>query len=153
MAITVYVDLSAKVEQWMRDSAVAMANDELCRVILVSSSIKRRIRDLIRKLYGHKSEQYRLLALLIYLAVRDSLNAIEYIVIDKDYEGSQVEATITNLLLPLILRDKPDAKASMIRFENIKGSRADKVAKQVYDGKVKPDHSPKYGEFTRILGK
>lgn len=153
MAITVYVDLSAKVEQWTRDSAVAMASDDQQCVVFVSSSIKRKIKARLEELHGRKSINYRVLALLIYLSVRDSIELIDQIVIDKDYDGRQVEATITNLLLALIRRHRPNATAGMIRFENIKGSKADRLAKQVYDGEVKPDHSPKWGEISKILGK
>jgi hypothetical protein len=62
-------------------------------------------------------------------------------------------ASITYLLLTLIQMDKPDATAVMIHFDNIKGSKADRLAKQVYDVEVKPDHSPKYGELVRFLRK
>ena len=153
MAITVYVDLSAKVEQWVRNSAVAMANEQQSRVIFISSSIKRRIKVHLEKIHGRKSINYRVMAVLIYLAVQDSLGMIEYITIDKDYGGAQVQATITNLLLALIQRDRPKATAGMIRFDNIKGSRADKLAKQVYDEVAKPDHSPKWSEISKVLGK
>lgn len=153
MAITVNIDLSAKVEQWAKHSAVAMANDELCRVIFISSSIKQRIRGHFEKAHGRKSLNYRVMALLIYLAVRDSLDIIEYIVIDKDYGGAQVQATIKNLLLAHIQRDRPDATAGMIRFAQVRGSRADLLAKQAYDRKIEPDRAPKWGDISKFLGK
>jgi hypothetical protein len=87
------------------------------------------------------------------MVVRESLRTVEYIVIDKDYGGPQVESTIKTLLLNLIRQDRPNAAASMIRFEEVRGSRADTLAKQVYDGKIKPDHSPKYEEIARFLRK
>lgn len=153
MAITVYVDLSAKVEQWTRNSAVAMANEEVCRVYLVSSKVKQLARQLIRKLYGPTIVPYRLMAVLVYLVIRDSLDTVDYIVIDKDYAGEKIEGTIKNLLLDFIRVDKPTATAGMIRFDNVKGSRADRLAKQTYDGKIKPDRTLKYEEVVRRLRK
>jgi hypothetical protein len=78
---------------------------------------------------------------------------VDYIVIDKDYAGEKAEGTIKNLLLELIRRDKPDATAGMIQFANVRGSRADRSAKQVYDGKSRPDHTLKFREMARFLRK
>jgi hypothetical protein len=47
--------------------------------------------------------------------------------------------------------DVPDATAGMIRFENIKGSIADRLAKLVYDGEVKLDRLIRYAEIERLL--
>ena len=151
MAITVYVDLSAKVEQWVRDSAVVMANDQQQRAYLVPHGVKQRARKLIKELYGAKSDRYRLLAILVYLIVRDSLGTIDLIVIDKDYHGADVEATIKNLLLALIRLDKPEATSGMIIFKEIKGSKADKIAKQIYDGKSVADRVLSFEEVERLL--
>jgi hypothetical protein len=153
VAITVYVDLSAKVEQWTRDSAVAAANDDLSRILFISSRIKQQARQLSKTTYGPTAVTYRLMVVLIYLAVRESLAMVDYVVIDKDYAGEKIEGTIKNLLLDLIRLDKPSATAGMIRFENVKGSRADRLAKQAYDGKVRPDHSLKYEEVAKLLRK
>lgn len=38
----VYVDLSAKVEQWVRNSAVVMANDQQQRACLVPRNVKQK---------------------------------------------------------------------------------------------------------------
>jgi len=93
------------------------------------------------------------LAVLVYLAIRDDLPNIQQIVIDQDYSGRQVEATIKNLLLHLLRRDKPNVKAGFVRFENVKGSRADRLARQVYKGKTKPDRVIRWGEVERTLEK
>jgi len=148
----VYVDLSAKIEQWPNDSAVAVSNDA-SRAILAPSKVKQQARRWLSARYGGKSTQYRVLAVLIYLAVKDDLANIQQIVIDQDYSGHQVEATIKNLLLHLLRRDRPNVKAGFIRFENVKGSRADRLARQVYRGKAKPDKVIQWGEVERILGK
>jgi hypothetical protein len=153
VAITVYIDLSAKLEQWTQASAIAMANDDLSRVHLVPSRVKQQARQRIRELYDSSTVQYRLMAILIYLLVCESLATIDYIVIDKDYAGEKAEGTIKNLLLSLIRKDKPKAKASMIQFSNVKGSRADAMAKQAYDGKIQPDRLVKFGEIAKFLRK
>jgi hypothetical protein len=153
VAITVYIDLSAKLEKWTQASAIAMANDNLYRVYLVPSKIKQQARQLIKELYGSKAVQYRLMAVLVYLVVRESLAALDYIVIDKDYSGDRAAGTIKNVLLDLIRSDRPTATAGMIRFENVKGSRADQLAKLVFDGKLQPDYSLKFREIARVLRK
>jgi hypothetical protein len=144
VANTAYIDLSAKVEQWTQASAIAIANDDQCRVYMVPSKVKQQARQLIKQLHGSTSVQYRLLAVLVYLVARESLASLDYLVIDRDYAGDKAEGTIKNLLLDLIHRDKLTATASMIRFDNVKGSRADKLAKQVYDRKIKADREVKW---------
>jgi len=150
MAHVLYVDLSAKAEHWTKASAVAAANDH-CRVYIVSGKVKQRARRLIRELHGSKSEQYRLLAALVYLVVRDDLHRLTHIVIDKDYAGHQAEATIKNLLLTLLRRDKPDATAGLVRFAEVRGSRADRLAKLVYDGEAVPDRVVSFSELEGLL--
>ena len=153
MAITVYIDLSAKLEQWTQASAIAMANDEICRVHLVPSKVKQQSRQRIRELYGSATVQYRLIAVLTHIVIQDLLPILDYIVIDKDYAGEKAEGTIKNILLDLIRLDRPTATAGMIRFQNVKGSRADRTAKEVYDKKRQPDRVLKYREIARYLQK
>jgi hypothetical protein len=148
-----YIDLSAKVEQWVRNSVIVMVNAQQQRAFMVPHNVKQKARQLIKKLYGAKSDRYRLLAVLVYLVVRESLDTIDLIAIDKDYHGPQVEATIKNLLLALIRVDKPDATSGMIIFENVKGSKADRLAKQIYDGKATAERVVSYEEVARLLGK
>lgn len=152
MAHIVYIDLSAKVEQWTKASAVAMAND-MSRTLWVSSKVKQRTRQLLIERHGSKSIQYRVLAILVYLVVREDLPNIRQIVIDQDYSGSQAEATIKTFLLELLRRDLPNVKARFVRFENVAKSRADVLAKQVFDGKIKPDRTVRFAEIEQVLRK
>ena len=94
-----------------------------------------------------------MLAVLIYLAVREDLPNIRQIVIDQDYSGRQVEAMIKNLLLNLLRRDKPRVKAGFVRFENVKGSQADRLARSVYRGKAKPQRVIQWAEVEEVIGK
>ena len=150
MGYVLYVDLSAKVEQWTKDSAVAISNDH-CRVYLVPKKVKQKASALINSLYGGKSDQYRLLAVLVYLAVKPDLQHLDYVVIDKDYAGVQAEATIKDLLLALIRRDNAEVTATYIRFAEVRNSRTDKLAKQVYDGKTAPDRVLSFNELASLL--
>jgi hypothetical protein len=67
VAYIVYIDLSAKVEQWTRHSAVAVSNDTSW-VLLVPSKVKQQARRMLSARHGTKNLQYRLLAVVVYLA-------------------------------------------------------------------------------------
>ena len=146
----VYIDISAKIEHWTKDSVVAIANDE-ARAYLVTGKSKQRARQLIRDLYGSKSASYRLLAILVYLAVKEELAQIRQIVIDRDYSGSQAQATIKSLLLHLLRQEWPATPAGFIRFENVRGSRADTLAKEVFDKLARADRTIRYQEIERVI--
>jgi hypothetical protein len=120
---------------------------------LVPSRVKRRARDLLTARHGGRNLQYRILALLVYLAVRDRLHQIERITIDRDFTGQQPEATIKSLLLVHVRRDRPDAGASLIDFAEVKGSRADNLARAVFLGKVQASRVVTVREVEAVLGK
>ena len=146
----VYIDLSAKAEQWTQSSAVAITND-LSWVCVVPGRVKQRLRKLLAEQHGTKNLQYRVFAAMIYLTLRGRLSAIQQIVIDRDYQGAQAEATIKNFLLVHIRKELPEAKAGLIRFANVKGSEADLLARRVYEKKAKPDHVVSYRELVRLF--
>jgi hypothetical protein len=152
MAYVAYVDVSAKIEQWTKDSAIALSNGK-SRVYLVKSKVKQRLRQLLTKQHGGSSVNYRIFALLVYLVARDELNDIVQLVIDKDYTGKEVEATIKNLLLALLQNDKPELKAGFIRFENVRGRNADILARNVYQGVVLPTRVVGFQEIEALLKK
>jgi hypothetical protein len=147
-----YVDLSAKLEQWTKDSAVAVSNGETL-VIWVSKELKQRSRQLLAERYGRATVRYRLLALLVCLAVRDHLSNIEEIVIDRDYEGAKAEATIKNVLLNLLRQNGYQAGANFVRFANVKNSRADQSARRTYVGKEKPTKEISWEEIEQQIKK
>jgi len=150
MAYVAYVDMSAKVEQWSRDSAVAISNGK-SKAILVPSRVKQHLRQLLVDRYGGKSLEYRVMAILIYLLLKEELEDIIQVVIDRDYTGENIEATIRNLLLNLIRQDMPRLSGSYIRFENIEGSKADKLARRVYEGKAIPQSVVTIAEIEAII--
>ncbi len=146
----VYIDLSAKAEQYQLNSAVAVANG-ISWVYLMPASVKASLHKWFVARHGRKSVKYRVLAVLIYIAVRERLAEIDLIVIDQDYTGQQPEATIKNLLLPLLRRHRPEITAGFIRFNQIKGSRADRLAKQVFDGNREAERIVAWAEIEKLL--
>lgn len=137
MSQIVYVDLSAKVEHWNTDSAIAIA-DGFSASYLVPAKVKQAVRVRIIELHGTKSVIYRALSLFVYMAVRDHLNNIRHIVIDRDYTGERAEGTIKSILLHLLRRDRPEITAGMIEFANVKGTQADLLARRVFERRVQP---------------
>lgn len=147
---SVEVDLSAKAETWTLASAIAVANGEQW-VLFVPSKVKQRLRAVLTSRYGTKNLQYRVFALFIYVALRPHLHSIERVVIDQDYEGAAAESTIKNLLLHQVHRERPDVGGDFVRFANVKGGRADRLAKRVFDGKARATRAVRYEEFEGLL--
>ncbi|MBK8046316.1 MAG: hypothetical protein IPK16_03800 [Anaerolineales bacterium] len=144
----VYVDVSAKLEQWHKPSAIAVANDHT-RVLLVTAATK----QAAARLLAHNPEpaQYILLATLTYLAVRPELENLSSITLDQDYSGLVAERRILRRLLHLLRQDRPRLKASALRMENIAGSRADVLARAVYKGASRPNRVVTLAEIERLL--
>jgi len=132
----VYVDLSAKLEQWARDSAVAASNG-WSKAYYVPSSVKQRARQVLVERHGRKTVRYRLLAILIFVLLKEEWGKVDQVIIDRDYEGAYAESAIKNVLLRLIRSHVPYAPPDMVQFANVKGSKADEFARQVLAGKVR----------------
>jgi hypothetical protein len=145
------VDLSAKAEQLLLDSAIAVANG-ISWVFLVPSSATIHLERWIVSKHGRKNFKYRVLAVLIYIAIKDHLGELDQIVIDQDYSGEQPQATIKNLLLQFLRRNHATVPAEFIRFGQIKGSRADILAKQVFDKYRIPERVVTWQEIVKVLG-
>jgi hypothetical protein len=146
----VYVDLSAKAEQLLLGSAIAVAND-ITWVCFMPTHVKARLHKWLVDKHGRKNVTYRLLAVLIYIAVQGRLAEISQIVIDQDYTGKQPEATIKNLLLPLLRRQRAEITAGFVQFRQVKGSRADRLAKQVFDKRRRADRLISWSQVERVL--
>ena len=150
VAHIVYVDLSAKMEQWNRDSAIAVSNDH-CTVCLVPAKVKQRLRRRLIEAHDGKSTHYRALAILIYMMVKDNLADITRIVIDKDYTGRQAEATIKNLLLQLLRRERPGLTGRFVQFDYVAGRAADVQARAVFRRERQPDRVLRFAEIAQAL--
>jgi hypothetical protein len=132
-----YVDLSAKLEQWTKDSIVVLSNGSFTALRITKES-KQQARQVLVERYGRRTVRYRLLAILIYLLIQDHLEQIDTLYIDRDYEGAEAEATIKNLLLHLLRRNGYERQASFVHFANVRGSVADTMARRIYLGKESP---------------
>jgi len=137
----VEVDLSAKVEQWSKNTAVAFS-DGIQGSILIESSIKRAARDWLRIRYpGRRNAYYvyNLLVAFIYLLIKPYLEQIEQAVIDKDYSGAESERLIKVFLLNFLHRDDPSLRGRFISFREVRGSAADVLVRRVYLGDKEAD--------------
>lgn len=132
---TVYVDISAKIEAWEKDSVIAVANGH-AKALWVPLRIKLKAAELTREHIPHEPVQFMLMAMFAYLAIRAEIARIKRIVIDQDYSGIDAERAIRRRLIKLIQQDHPKFKAGDIRFANIAGSRADVLAREAYRGNV-----------------
>lgn len=147
-----YVDLSAKLEQWTKDSAIALSNGRYT-ALWVPKEIKQKARQLLVGRYGRQNVRYRLLAVLIFLTIHNDLDRIDSLYIDRDYEGAEAEATIKNLLLHLLRRNGYDRNASFVHFANVKGSLADTAARRIYVGKEAPPRRVVWEEVNEQIQK
>jgi hypothetical protein len=102
-------------------------------------------------LHGRKSVIYRALALFVYVGVRQDLGRIRQLVIDQDYTGPEVEGTIKNLLLHLVRVDRPEVSSGFVQMANVKGTRADRLARQVFAREVPPTQVVTWSEVESII--
>lgn len=129
-----YVDVSAKIENWTADSVVALTNGSI-RVLVVPARVKQAVRAWLRRRYPNRRGTYHalmLMAILVCLIVEPDLENAEYIVIDEDYSGAEIHAKLKNELVPLLRRKQLAFNGGRIRFQQVKGTKADKVAREVY---------------------
>lgn len=148
----VYIDLSANAEQLSLDSAIAVS-DGVQWVCLVRSRVKRYLAEVLEARYGRRHLQYRLLAVLVYLAVYDRLGEIRQIVIDRDYSGEVAENALKNYLITLIRRRQPEVGPNFLRIANLKGSEADRLARAVFQDRAQPDKVITINEAKQLLEK
>jgi len=83
--------------------------------------------------------QFALFALLAYLAVRPELDRVSSITLDQDYSGAVAERLIVRRLVELLRRERPKLKVSAVRIAEVRGTRADRLAREVYKGLRLPD--------------
>lgn len=135
MPHTVEVDLSAKVEQWSKDTAVAFS-DGIRGSIFIRHKTKKAARDWLKTRYPDRSQsfyKYLLFSALIYLLIKPYLEQIERIVVDLDYSGRKSKEMITNFLLNFFQSDDPSLRGSFIEFKEVKGSKADLLARELFE--------------------
>lgn len=151
----VYVDASAKVEQWTKDTAVAFS-DGIEGSILVEKGTKREAREWLRFRYPNRSSayyQYLLFASFIYLALLPFLDQIEHVCIDQDYTGKRAEDLIKNFLLNFLHRHDPSLRGKFISFRKVAGSKADLLARRIFTGEETADREISLEDFKAIFAK
>jgi hypothetical protein len=129
-----YVDVSAKIENWTADSVVALTNGS-ARVLVVPAKVKQEARAWLRRRYPNRNGTYHaliLLAVLISLIIEPDLDSAEYIVIDEDYSGAAIHAKLKTELAPLLRQRRPDFSSGRIQFQRVKGTKADRLAREVF---------------------
>ena len=144
---TVYVDISAKLEAWEKDSVIAVANGHM-RTLRITSEVKIKM---VARLQANQPVQFYLMALCTYIAIKPDLSKVKRIVLDRDYSGNTAQRLITRYLIELIRHDVPDFKAAHIRIDNVAGSTADRLARAVYQGKHTADGVITLEMFEAIL--
>jgi hypothetical protein len=139
MASTVFIDISAKLENWTADSVVAMTNGgEIALVVL--TGVKQQTRAWLRSRFPERKGSYHayvLFAILIYIITASE--HIEAVVIDRDYSGVGTEGKIKNELVPLLKRRQPAFTGKNILFQSVKGTKADRLAREIYRQKSRKD--------------
>lgn len=134
MGRTVYIDVSAKVENWTADSVIALTNGGDVALV-VPASVKQEARAWLRNRFPGRKGSYHayvLLAILIYLITCSEIERIEFVVIDQDYTGEGVEGKIKNELVPLLKRRQEGFTGRQVLFQELRGTRADRLAREVY---------------------
>jgi hypothetical protein len=132
---TVQIDISAKIEDWVKPSYIAVCNGH-SRVLVVPPDVKAAA---LKRLPKGEKPQFALMALLTYIAIKPNLHQIRGIVLDRDYSGPVAQRSITRRLVELIRRDIPNFKAADIRISNIAGSAADRLARDAFIGEKRAD--------------
>jgi hypothetical protein len=154
MSHTVSVDLSAKVEQWSKNTAIVFSN-EICGSILVSKKVKKQARDWSKIRYPKQQQafyQYVLFAAFIYLLVRPYVPRIRHLAIDLDYPGEHSIRRIKDFLLEMLRRDQPGLRGTFISFREVKGTQADKLARHIFEQQKPADRRIHLNEVQTIFG-
>jgi len=149
----VEVDLSAKVEQWSKNTAVAFS-DGIQGSILIDRRVKRRAREWLRDRYPDRSKgyyRYLLFAAFVYLATQPYLQQIRHMTIDQDYPGPQNEKLIKDFLLNFLHRDNPSLHGDFISFREVKGSQADILARNIYRGSKEAERRISFKDIQAIF--
>ena len=143
----VYVDISAKIESWTKPSVIAVANGHM-RTLIIYPEVKMAAARLID---SPEPVQFTLMAALTFLTVRPYLDRVSSITLDRDYSGEVAERRILGRLLAMIRREMPTFKKALLRIDNVEGTRADIVAREVYRRMRRPDGKISLSDIEGVL--
>lgn len=110
------IDQSGKIEQTNRLAVVGFANGR-SGTIIISAKEKQLVRSQFRKVSEPRVLIYKMFSALIYLLIRDYIDELDQIVIDREYPGH--ERLIKDHLTQLIRINKPTIDPEIIYFKEI----------------------------------
>ncbi|MBM4466854.1 MAG: hypothetical protein FJ014_15100 [Chloroflexi bacterium] len=134
----VQIDQSGKMNSLARDTVLAFSNDTQ-HVIRIPAAVKRNLVQHFRQKGKSKTRAVMLLfSAALFLLLRDSLERIDQIVIDVEYEGYEDE--IKGWLLSRIHQVDPGFDKARVRFQRVgKKSPAHQRALAVLRGQEPPN--------------
>ncbi len=143
------IDQSIKIEQTNRDTIIAFSNSK-SKTLLISAKIKKELKKIFRQQDKSRVFVYKTFAVLIYILIKQDLDKIQQIIIDKEYWDK--EALIKNLLLQIIRKAGREFPKNNISFRQIgKASKAHLLAYSVYSKKAKPDIIIRLNNFLKYF--
>lgn len=147
--MNIEIDLSGRIEV-LNTNTVFAFTDGIKRAILIPARVKRRASQRLEA-RGVKSKviSIRMFAGGLYLLIKPSLNELNLITIDREFEGWENE--IRSLLLSLIRKTRTNFNSDNIRFESVgKQAECHHLALATFR-KVKPhDSKVSLSEFLNV---
>lgn len=153
MGQTVSVDCSAKVEQWSKDTALAFSNS-VQGSVLVKKKVKQQARNWLKRHYPHRSSSFytfQLFAAFVCLLIKPHLSAVERLQIDRDYPGQQTENILKAILLNFFQHINPSLRKGFIQFRGVKGSKADRLARSIFQQQQPADRIISFEEIQALF--
>lgn len=145
--MSLQIDQSNKIEKTNKDTALALANDIVCS-ILIPGKVKRKLQELFRKRGRTRIFIYKTFAAGIVLLLKPHLSKIDRVVIDQEYPGK--EKMIRSMIYGILGRFCD--KIPEIIFERIgKKSKAHEVAHHVSSKEQKPNRVIKFSEIKKLV--
>lgn len=133
----ILIDQSNKIEYTKKDTVLAFSNGKQ-KSLLIKAKDKRAIQKIFRADGKPYIFVYKTFAILIFLLIKDNLNKIQQIAIDKEYAGK--ESVIKNFLLNCLRKYGNNLPAENISFVLVgKKHGCHKLAIDVLRGNSKPD--------------
>jgi len=149
------IDQSGRVEYTGHDTIFAFS-DAINRAIRIPAQVKRDCQSYLRSRARTKATTktywFKIFAAAVFLLIQDHLDQLDSIKIDTEFEGQEVQATIKNLLLNHIWKQKPLFDKRRITFRRLgKRSKADQTARAVWEGKRAADRVVTYQELLKLF--
>ena len=133
----IYIDQSGKVEYTNKQTVVAYSNGRN-KALFISSISKKKIQKVFRDAGKPDLFVYKTFAILIYLLIKEDINKLSIITIDREYTSK--ESLIKKYLLEIIRKGGHAVDPNDIHFAEIgKHSPAHTKAINTYRKRTKPE--------------